>query len=76
MPNPDKKYWGISDISSYLSITRTTALKLIATEGFPVIIIENEKRKSYRVNRDDFYKWIANNMGKTIVLKDIKLGKD
>ena len=76
MPNPDKKYWGISDISSYLSTTRTTALKLIATEGFPVIIIENEKRKSYRVNRDDFFKWIANNMGKTIVLKDIKLGKD
>jgi hypothetical protein len=76
MTIPEDEYWGISDVSRYLNIARATALKLIKTEGFPVIIVQNEVRKSYRISKNAFFKWVSEHIGKTIDIKDIKIKDD
>ncbi|MES1038990.1 helix-turn-helix domain-containing protein [Peribacillus simplex] len=44
------------EISSYLKISKSKAYELFKKEGFPVIVIDGNKR----VIQSDFYEWVQN----------------
>lgn len=68
LEEPQKRFYGISDIQKIFNIGRSKATALMNTEGFPVIKLG----KLYRVDSVALDEWIKNNRGKTINLNERK----
>lgn len=61
-------YFTQDEICEILSIGRNTSSKLIRTSGFPSIVIG----KRNLINKEQFYIWLSNHIGKSVNLKDLR----
>lgn len=65
------KYLSMDDICRYLDIGKNAVSKLCKLEGFPAF-----KTDRTYIDKELFFEWVANNIGKTVNLNEISEEKE
>ena len=60
----EKSFYTMDEVCEILSIYRSKVSKLMEVEGFPA----KKNGKSFEIDKKQFQKWLADNMGNTISL--------
>lgn len=66
MEKDKNKYFTLDDVCRYLDIGRNAVSKLCKLEGFPAF-----KTDRTYIDKELFFEWVANNIGKTVNLNEI-----